>query len=123
MSNIIDESKAQMRRMDVILGDAHLDTRRERCSLMNVIVLNLEHAEVWKGHAQLTKKLEAVQMTAANSIPGYLKSMSDTALRPESGWCPFEASRELRILKWQYRVRNTQINRLPAIVGSAIWRK
>ncbi|CAM9862168.1 unnamed protein product, partial [Sphacelaria rigidula] len=55
--------KAQIRRMDVILGYPHLDTRIERCILMNVIVPKLEYAgEVWEGNVKLVEKFKTVQM-------------------------------------------------------------
>ena len=45
--------------MDAILTDRHLDTRIERCILMNVIAPKLEHAEeVWEGNAKFAKQLE-----------------------------------------------------------------
>ena len=47
--------------MDAILTDSHLDTRIERCILINVIVPKLEYAgEVWEGRAKLVKQLETV---------------------------------------------------------------
>ena len=52
--------------MDAILTDSHLDTRIERCILMNAIVPTLEYAgEVLERNAKLVKQLETVQMTAA----------------------------------------------------------
>ena len=51
--------------MYAILTDSHVDTSIKRCILMNVIVPNLEYAEVWEGNTKFAKQLEAVQMTAA----------------------------------------------------------
>ena len=58
----------------MILGDSHLDSRIERCILMNVIVPKLEYAEVREGNVKLVKKLETVQMAAAKKIPRMLEN-------------------------------------------------
>ena len=48
--------------MDAISSDSHLDTKINRCILINVIVPKLEYAgEVREGHAKLVKQLETVQ--------------------------------------------------------------
>ena len=65
----IEKGKAHVGKMDAILTDSHLDTRIQRCILMNVIVPKLEYArEVWEGNAKLVKRLEIVRMTAAKKV-------------------------------------------------------
>ena len=65
-TNAIGKGKAHVGKMDAILTDSHLDTRIERCILMNAIVPTLEYAgEVLERNAKLVKQLETVQMTAA----------------------------------------------------------
>ena len=49
--------------------------------------------------------------------------MSNTVLRAELGMCPLETNRDVRKLKWQYKVRNMPKKRLPAIDGRAVWEK
>ena len=108
--------------MDAILTDSHLDTRIERCILINVIVPKLEYAgEVWEGNAKLVKQL--VQMTAAKKVPGCSSTSSNTVLRAELGMYPLETNRDVRNLKWQYQVRNMPKKRLPAIADRDVWEK
>ena len=74
----------------MILRDSHLDTRIESI-LMSVIVPKLEYAgEVWEGNVKLVKKLETVQMAAAEKILGCSKTTSNTALRAELGMYPLK---------------------------------
>ena len=57
--------------MEAVLTDSNLDTRINRCVLMNVIVSKLEYAgEAWEGNAKFVKQLKTVQMTAAKNILG-----------------------------------------------------
>ena len=47
--------------MNAILTDSNLDTRMERCILINVIAPKLEHAaNAWEGNARFVKPLETV---------------------------------------------------------------
>ena len=62
---MIGKDKSHVGMMDAILTDAHLDTRIEICTLINVIDPKLEYGEVWEGNVKLVKQLEKVQMTAA----------------------------------------------------------
>ena len=59
-----------MGRVDVILGDLHLDSRMKKCILMIVIVPKLEYAEVWEENGK-SNKLGTVQMAAAKRRLGY----------------------------------------------------
>ena len=100
--------------MDAILTDSHLDTRIERCILIGVIVR--EYAgEVWEGNAKLEKQMERGQMTAAKKVPRCSRTTSNTVLRADLGMYPLKTNRDMRKLKWQYRVRNMPKKRLPAI--------
>ena len=55
-----------MGRVDMFLGGPHLDTRIKKCILMDLISPTLEYAgEVWEGEGKVVKKLETVQMVAA----------------------------------------------------------
>ena len=44
-------------------------------------------------------------------------------LRPELGMYQLETNRDVRKLKWQYKVKNVPEKRLPAIVDRAVWEK
>ena len=110
--------------MDAILTDPHLDTRIKICILINVIVPELDYAgEGWKGNAKFVKQLETVQMTAAKKILACSSTTSITVLRAELGMYPLETNRDVRKLKWQYKVKNMAKKRLPAIVDRAVWEK
>ena len=92
--------------------------------MMDVIAPKLEHAvEVWEGNAKFVKQLETAQMTAAKKIMGFSSTTSNTALRAELGMYPFEANRDVRKSKWQYKVRNMPEKRLPAVADRAVWEK
>ena len=110
--------------MDVILRESQLDTRIKICILRNVIVPKLEYAQVWEGNAKLVKNLETVPMTAAKRILGCCpKTASNTALRAELGKHSLKTNRDLKKLKWHYRVKNMQGKRLPAVVDRFVWKK
>ena len=110
--------------MDAILTDSHLDTRIKRCILMNVIVPKLEHAgEVWEGNAKFVKQLETVQMTAAKKILGCSRTASNTVITAELGMHPLKTNRDVRKLKWQYKVKNMPEKRLPAMIDRAVREK
>ena len=49
--------------------------------------------------------------------------MSNTVLRAELGMYPLETKRDVRKLKWQYKVSDMPEKRLPAIVDRAVWEK
>ena len=124
INEVIQKGKAEVGRKDVILRDAHLDTRIKRCILLNVIVPKLEYAgEVWEGNKKLAEKLETVQMSAAKKILGCSKTTSNTALRAELGMYALKTNRDMRKLRWQHSVRSMQSERLPAIVDRAVWKK
>ena len=124
IAKVIGKGKAHVGKMDAILTDSHLDTRIKRCILMNVIVPKLEYAgEVWEGNAKLVKQLETVQMTAAKKVLGCSSTTSNTVLRAELGMYPLKTNRDVRKLKWQYKVRNMPKHRLPAIADRAVWEK
>ena len=108
--------------MDVILRESQLDTKIKRCIMRNVIVPKLEYAEVWEGNAKLAKTLETVPMIAAKRILGCSKTACNTALRAELGIYSLKTNRDLRKLKWYYRVNNMQRKRLPAIVDRFEWK-
>ena len=85
---------------------------------MDVIVPKLEYAgEVWEGNAKLVKQLEAVQMTAAEKVLGCSSTTSNAVLIlvAELEMYPLETKRDVRKLKWPYKVRNMPNKRLPAI--------
>ena len=108
--------------------DSHLGTTGLKyvIRMMNVIVPKLEYAEVWEGNAKLVKQLETVQMTAAatrKNVLGSSSTTSNTVLRAELGMYPLETNRDVRKLKWQYKVRNMPKKRLPAIADRAVWEK
>ena len=107
IAKVIIKCKAHVGKMDAILTDSHLDTRIQRCILMNVIVTKLEYArEVWEGNAKLVKRLEIVRMTAAKKVLGCSSTTSNTVLRAELEMYPLETNRDVRKLKWQYKARN-----------------
>ena len=62
-------------------------------------------------------------MTAAKKILGRSSTSSNTVLRAELGMYPLTTNRDVRKLKWQYKVRNMTKKRLPAIAGRAVWEK
>ena len=91
---------------------------------MNVIVSKLEYAgEVWEGNAKFIKQLKTVQMTATKKILGSSSTTSNTVLREELGLYPLKTNRDVRKLKWQYKVKDMPEKRLPAIVDNAVWEK
>ena len=82
---------------------------------MNVIVPKLEYAEVWEGNAKLVKHLETVQMTEHpkkyyqvfnTSTP----SNTSAVLSAELGIHPPKTIRDVRKLKWRFKVRNMPKN-------------
>ena len=62
----VEKGKAYVGKMDAILTNSHLATRRIKiCILINVIVRKLGYTgEVFEEKAKSTKHLETVQMTA-----------------------------------------------------------
>ena len=87
-AKVLGNGKSQVGKMGAILTDPHLDTRINRCILMNVSVPKLEYAgEVREGNAKFVKQREtAVQMTAAKKILGCSSTASNNAvLRAELG--------------------------------------
>ena len=76
--------------------------------------------DLWEGNAKFVKQLETVQMTAAKKILGCSSTTSNTVLRAELGMYPLETNRDVRKLKWQYKVNNMPEKRLPAIVDTAV---
>ena len=117
---MIGNAKAHVGKMDAILTDTHLDTRINRCILINVIAPKLEYAgEILEGSAMLVKQLEAVQMTAAKESIR-VRRVINTALRAEPGTYPLKTDGDVRKLKWQYKVRNMPKQRLPAIADRAV---
>ena len=117
------KGKAHVGKMDAILTDSHLDTRIKRCILIHVIVPKLEYAQVWEGNAKLVKQLETVQMTAAKKVLGCSSTTSSTVLSAELGMYPLKTNKDVRKLRWQYKVRNMPKKRLPAIADRAVWEK
>ena len=109
--------------MDATLTGSHLDTRIKICILTVVIVPKLEYAEVWQENAKLVKQLETVHMIAAKKILGCSSTASNTVLRAELGMYQPKTNRDVRKLKWQYKVRNLPEKRLPAIADRAVWEK
>ena len=91
---------------------------------MNVIVPKFEYAgEVWEGNAKLVKQLETVQMTAAKKALGCSSTTSNTVLRAELGMHPLKTTRDVRKLKWQYRVKSMADKRSLAVVDGVVWEK
>ena len=69
IANVPGKGKTHAGKMNAILTDSRLDTKVKRCILMNVIVPNLEYSgKTWGGNAKFVKQLEAVRMTAAETI-------------------------------------------------------
>ena len=63
-------------------------------------------------------------MTAAKKMMlGCSSTTSNTVLRAELGMHPRKTNRDMRKLKWQYKVRDMPENRLPAIVDRTVWEK
>ena len=121
---MIGKGKSHVGQMDAILTDPQLETRIKRCILTNVIVPKLEYAgEVWEGNAKLVKRLETVQMTAAEKVLGCSRTTRITVLRAELGMYPRKTNRDVRKLNWQNNVRNMAKKRLPAIADKAVWKK
>ena len=120
---VIGKGKAQVGKMDATLTGSHLDTRIKICILTVVIVPKLEYAEVWQENAKLVKQLETVHMIAAKKILGCSSTASNTVLRAELGMYQPKTNRDVRKLKWQYKVRNLPEKRLPAIADRAVWEK
>ena len=60
-------------------------------------------------------------MTTAKKILGCSSTTSNTVLRAELGMYPLETIRDVRKLKWQYKVNNMPEKRLPAIVDNSVW--
>ena len=90
---------------------------------MNVIAPKLEYSgEVWEGNAKLVKQLETAQMTAA-------KKYQDAQVRrvlqyKGQKWeCAHLKQRDVRKLKWQYKVNNMPKKRLTATADRAVWEK
>ena len=120
----IGKGKSQAGNMDATLTDPHLDTRIKICFVMNVIVPKSEYAgEVWEGNAKFVQQLETVQMAAAKKILGCSSTTNNTVLRAEEGMYALKTNRDVRKLKWQYKVSNMPEKRLPAIADSAVWEK
>ena len=71
----------------------------------------------------MVKQLETIRITAAKKVLGCLSTTSNTVLRAELGICPLKTNRDVRKLKWQYKVRNMPKKRLPAIADGAVWEK
>ena len=118
------KSKAHVGKMDEILTDSHLDIQITRCILMNLIVPTLKYAQVWERNAKFVKQLESVQMTAAQKLVGCSSTTSTTSLlRAELGMYPLKSIRDVRKLKWQYKVMNMPRKSLPAITDRAVWEK
>ena len=93
---VIEKGKTKIGKMDVILRESQLDTRIKIYILSNVIVPELEYAEVWEGNAKQVKKLETVPMTAAKKILGCSKMAGKTSLRAELGMPSLKTNRDLR---------------------------
>ena len=94
---------------------------------MNVVVPKLEYAGgVWEGNAKFVQQLEQLeteQMTAANKTLGCSSTTSNTVLRAKVGLYSLETNRDVRKMKWQYKVKNMPEKRLPTIVDRAVWEK
>ena len=60
-------------------------------------------------------------MTAAKEILGCSSTTSNTVLRAELGMYPLQTNRDVRKLKWQYKIDNISEMRLPAIADRAVW--
>ena len=62
-------------------------------------------------------------MTTAKKVQGCSSTTSNTELRAELGMYPLKTNRDVRKLKWQYKVRNMPKKRSPAIANRAVWEK
>ena len=60
---------------------------------------------------------------SAKKVQGCSSTTSNTVSRAELGMYPLEINRDVRKLKWQYKVRNMPKKRLPAIADRAVWEK
>ena len=101
---VIGKGKSQIGKMDAILPDSHLDTRIERCVLMNAIVPNSEYAgKVWEGNAKFVKQLETAQMTAVKKILCCSSTTSNTVLKTKLGVYPLKREKvEVAIQSKEY---------------------
>ena len=59
-------------------------------------------------------------MTAAKKILGCSSTTSNTVLRAELGMYPLKTNRDVRKLKWQYKVRNLPKKRSAVIADRAV---
>ena len=110
--------------MDAILKDPHLDIRIKLYILINAMVPKLEYAgEIWEGNTKFVKHLETVQMTAAKKTLRCSNTTSNIVLRALLRMYPLKAIRDVKKMKWQYKVKNMPEKRLPAIVDRAVWEK
>lgn len=100
--------------MALILRDPRLDTRINRCILINMIVPEL------KGNAKLAKNSATVRMAVARKMLECSKTTIDRALRAELGMCPLQTYRDTRKSRWQHGMKNMQSKRSPAIDDWAI---
>ena len=71
----------------------------------------------------MVKQSVTVQMTASKKILGCSSTTSKTVLRAELEMYPRKPNRDIRKLKWQYKVKNMPEKRLPPIVDRAVWEK
>ena len=72
MAKLIGKGKSHVGKMAAVLTNSHLDTRFNRCFMINVIVPKLEYAgEIQEGNAALVEQLEIAQMAAAKKILGF----------------------------------------------------
>ena len=119
---LVEKGKARVGKLNPILTDRHLDTRIKAVILNSVIVPPLEYAgEVWEGNQKVAKELERVQTQAAKAILGCRMRTSTAAVRAELGIHSLKTGRDLRKLKWQYRMQQMGDKRLPKIAREAKW--
>ena len=59
-------------------------------------------------------------MTTAKKVQGCSSTTSNTELRAELGMYPLKTNRDVRKLKWQYKVRNLPKKRSPVIADRAV---
>ena len=71
----------------------------------------------------MVKQLETVQLTAAKKVLGRSRTTSNIVSKAELGMYPLETNRDVRKLKWQYKVRNMPKKRLSVIADRAVWEK
>ena len=63
---VLLKGKSQVQKIDAVLADLHLDTRKTFCILTNVIVPRREYAgEVLEVDAEFFKQVQRVQVSAA----------------------------------------------------------